>query len=148
MRSIFDPATSASLDERLRSLSPSSQRLWGQMSAGEMVCHVGDQVRCALGDLPTKPRKNVLANSALRFVLVYLLPWPKGKLPTVPEMQSTRPEEWSTDLAATTEVLRRAAARGADADWAVHPVFGPLSGREWGRLIYKHMDHHLRQFGV
>jgi hypothetical protein len=148
MPSIFDPSVCGALDRRLRSLSASTPRLWGKMTAHQMVCHVGDQVRCALGDIHAKPRKNVLSNAALRFIFVHLLPWPKGKLPTVPEMQSTRPGEWDADLAATAELIRRASARGADADWAVHPVFGPLSGGEWGRLISKHTDHHLRQFGV
>jgi hypothetical protein len=27
-------------------------------------------------------------------------------------------------------------------------VFGRISGRSWGALQYKHLDHHLRQFGV
>ena len=148
MRSIFEPAVYESLDRRLRSLSPSSQRHWGRMSPSQVVCHMGDQMRCALGELYAAPRRNPLRNAVLRLVVVHLLPWPKGKLPTSPEMLRTRPLDWNSDLASTAELLRRAAERGPDAPWGVHPVFGAISGREWGRLIFKHTDHHLRQFGV
>jgi hypothetical protein len=43
------------------------------------------------------------------------------------------------------QVVQRGATK---TEGLVHPFFGRLSGDEWGRLIYKHLDHHLRQFGV
>lgn len=76
------------------------------------------------------------------------MPWPKGVLPTLPEMQRTEPAQWSADVAAAEELFTRAAARGREAQWPDHAAFGRLSGREWGWLIYKHTDHHLRQFGA
>jgi hypothetical protein len=81
-------------------------------------------------------------------LFVHLLPWPKGRLPTLPEMQSTRPGDWERDIVAAEELLVRAADRGADAEWPEHAAFGRLSGKEWGWLTYKHTDHHLRQFGA
>jgi hypothetical protein len=45
-------------------------------------------------------------------------------------------------------LLHAAAARGAAAEWATHPAFGAISGKDYGTLIYRHFDHHLRQFGV
>jgi hypothetical protein len=63
-------------------------------------------------------------------------------------MQSSRPGEWEGDVAALRELLDRFATRPAGGTWAPHPAFGPLSGREWGRLCHRHTDYHLRQFGV
>lgn len=148
MRSLFDPADCESLVRRLRSLTPQSTALWGRMTVHQMVCHVADQVRCSLGDIPTRPRRTLLRNRVARMLLVHLMPWPKGKLPTVREMQTSAPGEWERDLAATEALLRRAAGREPGAEWPEHPAFGPLSRREWGWLIYKHTDHHLRQFGA
>jgi hypothetical protein len=148
MRSVHNASDAATLERRLCTLTPETPGLWGRMSAPQMVCHVRDQISCAIGDLPVRPRKNFLRNRYLRFVLVYLLPWPKGKLPTVSEMQTSKPSNWDEDVRLTTETLRRAAAHDVDGEWADHPAFGRLSGKEWGQLIYKHMDHHLRQFGV
>ncbi len=42
----------------------------------------------------------------------------------------------------------RCGQQDAQGDWPKHPLFGPLSGEEWGALSWKHLDYHLRQFGV
>ena len=119
------------------------------MNAPQMVCHCADQLRVALGDVPAKPTPVSLLQSRLvRQVLIYWLPWPKGKIPTAPEMQATEPDAWEGDLAALRRLVDRFAERRPDGDWPPHPAFGPLPGKEWGVLSYKHLDHHLRQFGV
>jgi hypothetical protein len=148
MRSVFEPGDRGSLARRLRALRPDAAARWGRMDAPRMLCHIADQMRMALGEVPARPRLIApLQNRALRFVAVYLLPWPKGRIPTVPEMQSTRAGVWDDDLASTEALLEAVARRGPDGRWAEHPAFGPLSGREWGWLVHKHIDHHLRQFG-
>ena len=38
--------------------------------------------------------------------------------------------------------------RPKDGAWPVHVAFGQLSGAQWGRLLYRHTDHHFKQFGV
>ncbi len=118
------------------------------MNASQMLCHIADQMRCALGDIPVTERPNPLRNRVLRLLIVFAPPWPKGRIPTAPEMKTTPPAGWEEDQAAVHQLLLRAAERGERGDWSSHPAFGRLSGREWGWLIYRHMDHHLRQFGV
>jgi hypothetical protein len=81
-------------------------------------------------------------------VLVYWLPWPKGKIPTAPEMRATKPVAWESDLQALHGLVDRFAELRPQGEWAEHPAFGRLSGKEWGVLCYLHLDHHLRQFGV
>jgi hypothetical protein len=63
---------------------------------------------------------------------------------TAPEMLTSGPGDWDTDLA---HVERRIQVVGSGAADAVHPYFGPLTPGDWGRLCWKHLDHHLRQFG-
>src|SRR5688500_17545833 len=101
MRSIHNPSNAAALSRRLQSLTPDSRRLWGKMTAPQMVCHIRDQMSCAIGELSVRPRKNMLQNRFLRFILVHLLPWPKGRLPTVSEMQTSQPTSWDEDLRLT-----------------------------------------------
>ena len=72
-------------------------------------------------------------------------PIPKGKVRTVPEMLLAKPATWQDDLDAVGELMARDAAEGATPP---HPSFGPLSHREWCILAAKHIDHHLRQFGL
>lgn len=69
----------------------------------------------------------------------------RGKEQTAPEMLRSQPISWEADVSACRELVERVARRSAR---AVHPMFGPLSPSEWGRLCWKHLDHHLVQFGV
>ncbi|HEX6559122.1 MAG TPA: DUF1569 domain-containing protein, partial [Longimicrobiales bacterium] len=60
----------------------------------------------------------------------------------------TRPAAWDADVQNLKELLREAAERGPNGQWAAHPAFGKLSGKDYGCLIYKHFNHHLTQFSV
>jgi hypothetical protein len=149
MPTLFDASTRAKVHGRIDSLAATRPGLWGKMNAPQMVCHCADQLRVALGDVPSKPTPVPLLHSRLvRQVIVYWLPWPKGKIPTAPEMQATKPAAWESDLEALHGLVDRFAERRPQGEWAAHPAFGPLSGKEWGVLCYQHLDYHLRQFGA
>jgi hypothetical protein len=147
-RSIFDDTSRQRLLERLAHLRPDSQRRWGKMTPSEMLCHLEDSLRCATGETPTRFRPSFMSNRLLRWVIIHLVPWPKGKAQTVREMLQTRPAEFTADRNRLGSSLREVGARGASANWAVHPAFGDLRGDDYGVLIYRHFDHHFRQFGI
>ena len=63
-------------------------------------------------------------------------------------MFTTAPSGWGDDVATLHALIDRVGEKDPTVEWAVHPMFGPLSGQEWGLLCWKHMDHHLRQFGA
>ena len=127
-----------------------------------MVCHAADQLRVALGDIEARTgglrlrfgdREVRVSPGLLRFrlgrrVLVHWLPWPKSRVGAPPEMLSTPPGEWSEDVAVLHALVDRVGERNAGETWGTHPVFGAISGQEWGLLCWKHLDYHLRQFGV
>jgi Protein of unknown function (DUF1569) len=136
----------AQLLERLRRLRPEAKPGWGSLDAPRMLCHVADQMRVALGDLPSKPVHSFLTRTLVKFLVVNTgLKPPRGKIQTAPEMLTSQPESWDADLAACLDLAERVGRGDAR---AVHPAFGPLSPEEWGRLCWKHLDHHLVQFGV
>jgi hypothetical protein len=147
-RTIFDPTSRNQLLERIARLRPDSERRWGRMTPNEMMCHLEDSMSCATGETPARPRKSFLSNPVVRTLIIHYVPWPKGKAQTVPEMLATRPSEFEADRQRLSERVRKAGERGPNAPWAVHPAFGQMSGRDYGVLIYRHVDHHLRQFGV
>jgi hypothetical protein len=89
-----------------------------------------------------------MSNRVMRWLIIHVMPWPKAKAQTVKEMLQTKPAEFNADRSRLQQSLRTVAARGAAADWAAHPAFGDLGGHDYGVLIYRHFDHHLRQFGV
>lgn len=132
--------------ERLQRLRPEAKAAWGTLDAPRMLCHIADQMRVALGDLPSRPVHTLATRTLLKFLVVNTgMPVPRGKIKTAPEMLNTQPTSWNADLA-TCLALAEQMGRG-EAN-AVHPAFGPLSPEEWGRLSWKHIDHHLVQFGV
>lgn len=131
------------------------------MTARQMVCHAADQLRVALGDIEVHTGqlrlrfgdREVEVNPGLlwfhlgRRILVHWLPWPKSRVGAPPEMLTTPPGEWREDIAALHALVDRVGEKNANETWAAHPVFGSISGQEWGLLCWKHLDYHLRQFG-
>ncbi len=134
------------LVERLRRLHPQAKAAWGSLDAPRMLCHVADQMRVALGDLDSVPRHSFLTRTLVKLVVVHTrLEPPRGKIQTAPEMLISKPGAWESDLASCEQLAARVGAGGAR---ATHPTFGPLTAEEWGKLCWKHLDHHLRQFDV
>lgn len=147
-KTIFRTTDREALLARLDRLTPDAKARWGTLTAPRMLCHLSDSIRVGLGEAPAECKKGPLANPVARWLLAYVVPFPKGKAQTAPEMLRTQPSDWRTDLAAARDYVRAAAARGADGQWARHPAFGGVSGKLYGVFIHKHVDHHLRQFGV
>lgn len=147
MPTLFHPAARDALRARIDRLAPMMTPQWGKMNAGQMIVHLTAQLRAGLGELPCAPKKTPMNNWLMRRLVIYVLPWPKGT-PTAPEFLAQPTGTWDEDVAALRSAIDRFAARGPDAAWAEHPAFGPLTGRMWGALSWRHLDHHLRQFGV
>ena len=145
---MFDPAVRARFQERIRSLSPDSQRRWGRMTSSQMVCHLIDQLRIALGELSTQPMSGVLRYSPVKQFVIHVLPWPKGRIQGPREAFTTVSSEWEKDLIRLQRLLDEFGQRKAQKEWPAHPMFGRMSGRLWSQLTCRHFDHHLTQFGA
>jgi hypothetical protein len=147
MKSIFNPAVHRELQDRVQRLTPQQQPHWGTMSAAQMVAHLTDSLKMASGELEVAPKNVAIRFSPLKELVLYVLPIPKG-LPTAPELIARKPDDWTAEIASLREQLNGLVERGAEALAPSHPAFGTLSPKQWGVLVYRHMDHHLRQFGV
>ncbi len=147
MKSIFNPAIHRELQDRVQRLNPRQQPAWGTMTAAQMVAHLTDSLKMASGELEVAPKRVPIRFSPLKQLVLYVLPIPKG-LPTAPELKARKPGEWTAEIADLREQLNGLVQRGPEALAPTHPAFGSLSAKQWGVLVYRHMDHHLRQFGV
>ena len=131
---------------RLRRLTPASTPGWGKFTAHGAVCHMSDQFRVALGEIACVRHDNLFTRTFMKWLVVNTpMQAPKGKVQTSPEMLTTRPGKWESDLA---ECLRLCERVGTESPRGIHPAFGPFTPEEWGRMGWKHTDHHLTQFGV
>ena len=137
--------------QRLANLRRDSARVWGKMTAAQMVCHLNDSYRSVSGEKTAGSVENVLTRTVVKWLALELpIPWARG-LRTMPEMDQlaggSPPGEFEADrneLASRTEAF---AGKPAYLATARHPFFGTMSDEEWLRWGYLHMDHHLRQFG-
>lgn len=145
-RSAHVAADREALLARLGRLQPDARAAWGRMTAPQMVAHLTESLRMADDELRIRLRPIPL-RPLVRWLLLYVLPFPKGA-PTAPELLARVPESWEADKARLRAMLAAVRAPQPGAKLAQHPLFGDMSARDWGVLIYKHMDHHLRQFGV
>lgn len=148
MRSILNDGDRAAIDRRVRSLSVSSTGRWGSMDVTGMLRHLRLSSLMALGEL-TVPSVNKRACQVfpLKHLILYVLPFPKGA-PTAPELKPADAASFEEERAAVLELLERIGTGLREGLGPAHPLFGPLSWREWGVATYKHTDHHLKQFGA
>jgi hypothetical protein len=147
-RSILNERDRAEIVNRLRSLSTSSAGRWGSMDVVGMLQHLRLASRMTLGELPVpSANKRVFQLFPLKHLILYVLPFPKGA-PTAPELKPSVAESFEEERAALLDLLDRIGTGPRDGAGPAHPLFGPLTWREWGVATYKHTDHHLRQFGA
>jgi len=119
------------------------------MTARQMVCHLNDSFRVGMGEKYASPATNALQRTLVKWIALRTsLPWPRG-VPTRPEVEQGRggtpPTEWERDRG---ELLRLIEGFAERRTFGVHPTFGEISERDWLTWCYRHVDHHLRQFGV
>jgi hypothetical protein len=149
MSTLADPNIQASCCERVGRVEPCSVPRWGRMNAHQMVCHLNDSFRVATGEKYASPATNLLQRTLVKWIALHTpVKWPPG-VPTRPELQQgqggTPPSDWERDSAD----LRRLIVAFADrTEFAAHPIFGTMSRPDWMIWGYRHVDHHLRQFGV
>lgn len=150
MKSLYDPACAGEVKARLKQIRPESSRQWGKMNAPQAVAHCAVAMEWALGE--KHPPRMFVGRILGQFVKPFVLrddePMRRNS-PTSPDLiiADTR------DLNRERERLCSQIDRFATGGYAVcttnpHPFFGRLTPEQWAVLMYKHVDHHLRQFGA
>jgi len=148
-RSLRDPAGRSAILERLARLTPNHERHWGKMEAAQLLPHLADGVRLALGEKKLEgPPKRGLKATVFRYLAIHRLPWPEGKIQSPAGAFKTTSAGWEQDRQIVVGLIERFAVAGPGQLAAEHPSFGRMGPRDWDVLQYRHMDHHLRQFGA
>jgi Protein of unknown function (DUF1569) len=148
MGTILNETDRAAISTRVRSLSTSSAGRWGTMDVTGMLKHLHLSALMALGEMPVpSANKRAFHMFPLKHLLLYVVPFPKGA-PTAPKLKPESAASMEEERAAVLELLERLGTGPRDGAGPDHPLFGPLTWREWGVVTYKHADHHLKQFGA
>ena len=146
MKTIWDEATRRALISRLESINVASQAKWGKFNATQMVRHLGDPLRAAMGELEVAAKSGPFRNPILRYLIIYWLPWPQGA-PTAPEFIPPAEGDFEANRAQFKKSLDEFVSFTQENQPKPHPAFGDLTREYWGVLTHRHIDHHLRQFG-
>jgi hypothetical protein len=144
MNNLYDGHVKAEVMVRINSLRRDSERQWGTMDVAQMLAHCAAQLQFALGENTSKLQYNAPIRWMIRQTIGFRIPWPKN-LPTAPEITITDPRDLDIEKAKLIDTINRFYEMHV---WHPHPIFGEMTKMEWGLIAYKHLDHHLRQFGV
>lgn len=146
-KSIWNPADRQALLARFDSLTPAHQPRWGKMSVAQMLRHCTLPILSCMGEFPVKPKITPFRIWPMQWLIIYVMPWPQGA-PTAPEFVISDEGDFAERRAALKAAIEKLAAGGESQPLQPHAAFGKLSGKDWGALTHRHLDHHLRQFGA
>ncbi len=133
--------------QRIDALTPESEAQWGKMNVAQMIAHCRKPLHVALGKLELKRGLIgfVFGRMAKRKFIDSDQPFNQNS-PTDPKFRVADAREFENERAGLADEVRAFVAAGPPSK--THPFFGPMDGTAWDRLMWKHLDHHLRQFGV
>ena len=149
MKSLLDPAGNAEIINRINGLKPGLQPAWGKMNVTQMLGHCQQPMRVAYGELKIKRGLlGFLFGKIAKKKLMSDTPMSKN-LPTVKNFIMPDNLNFEEEKAKLIALVKRMATEGASAiSKDPHPLFGRMTISEWDTLGWKHLDHHLQQFGV
>lgn len=151
MKNLFEAATVREVKERLGRLQPNSERQWGKMTAPQMLAHCCVSLQWAVGDVI--PDQSFVG---LRMIGKLIKPMAlkeneplRRNSPTAKSLVIADERDLEAEREKLGGLIERFAAAGpGGCTKHAHSFFGKMKPEEWAILMYKHLDHHLRQFGV
>jgi hypothetical protein len=149
MKNLFDPARASELQARLQELRADSPRLWGRMSPSQALAHCSVALEMALGDraLPRMFIGRLLGPIVKKKVVTNDEPL-RPNTPTDPHMVIRDDPAFEGARAHISTLIDRFSTGPGACTSNPHSFFGKMTPDEWAILMYKHVDHHLRQFGA
>lgn len=150
MKSVFTPETNVECIDRINQISTESQPVWGKMNAGQMFAHLNVAYAIAFDKIEVKN------NFFMKFILKKLIkPIVTGEKPykkngqTSPVFLIADERDLEKERQALIENIKKVEELGQNHfEGKVNQSFGKLTSQEWNNMFYKHLNHHLTQFGV
>jgi len=149
MKNFFERATVNEIRERMAHLRPDSERQWGKMNVAQMLAHCSAWMETAVG-LKSPPRSMIgrIFGRIAKSSVMNEKPIPHN-VPSEKSLIVTNERDFLVERQRLLELTDRFAAGGLErCTKHPHSFFGKLTPMEWATFAYKHMDHHLRQFGA
>jgi len=146
IKNLFDSGVKQEIIDRINKLTPQSQAQWGKMNVAQMLAHCQMPLGVATGK--HKLKRNFLLSLIGPFFKTKLFddqPFKKN-LPTDKSFIIANPQEFEKEKNSLIEMVNSFSAMTMSGE--KHPFFGNLTNEQWSKGTWKHLDHHLQQFGV
>ncbi|MCR9182009.1 MAG: DUF1569 domain-containing protein [Flavobacteriaceae bacterium] len=147
MQSLFTEKAFAEILGRLDNLNPESQAKWGKMDVAQMLAHCSEPLKVPLEKI-TLAKPNPVMRLLFSFFKKSLYddkPWKQG-LPTSKEFKIVDERDFEKEKQALKSLIEEFYAEKNKTEWPPHPFCGHFTTEQWGKMQYKHLDHHFRQF--
>jgi hypothetical protein len=147
MKSIYNKNDNAEIIKRINNLTAKSKASWGKMSVDQMLKHTNEAIIVAFGENQIK----------VNFLMKFLGKMIKEKVfnsefkknsPTAKEFIFKDTYDFETSKNELIKNFSRFAEGEKSIKLTNHPFWGKMTSEDWNKLMYNHVDHHLRQFGV
>ena len=151
MKNLFDATVANQVKTRLGKLEPQSERRWGKMTAAQMLAHCSVSMQWAAVEVV--PEKGALPARLMGRLVKPMVLRNEGPLrknsPTAKSLIVADERDFAKERERLSGLIDKFAVGGAaGCTKNPHSFFGRMTPEEWAILMYKHLDHHLRQFGV
>lgn len=149
MKTIFNHMHTAEILERIDKLSPNSQPQWGKMNVAQMLAHCSSFQDIAMGNsFPPRSWLGIIVGRFAKQIFYNEKTLPHN-LSTIPTILIADDREFDTEKEKLRQKIIMFQKNGPEkCTTHPHPFFGKFTSEQWGIGIYKHLDHHLKQFEV
>jgi hypothetical protein len=148
MQSLFEADVAEQIIERINGIGADTKPKWGKMNAAQMMAHCRAPFRVYFGEARSgRGIMGILFGKMAKKKLFSNKPWPQS-LPTDKSFIIKGERHFQEERDKLVEDIRRFTNEGYHVTSSNHPFFGKMSSQEWALLAYKHLDHHLQQFGA
>ena len=150
MINIFDLNEANIVIQRINNIKPDASPLWGKMSVDQMLAHFNVAYEMALEDKHPKPSgfKKWMLKLFVKPIVVGNKPYKRNSR-TAPEFVITDEKNFELEKVRLINYMLKTIELGETYfDNRESHSFGKLTKTEWNAMFYKHLDHHLSQFGV
>ncbi len=150
MESLFEPSEVELVKQRILRLTPQSPRQWGQMGVSQALAHCSAALQMATGEIcPPRSLIGRIIGPLIKPLALRDREPLRRNSPTSKALVISDERDFHVEQGKICSLIDRFATRGpAGCTSHPHAFFGALTPQEWSKLMHKHLDHHLRQFGV
>lgn len=150
MKTIRNHAQREIIIARINKLNGDEKPLWGKMTADQMMSHLVQATELPFVET-VADRSNLVSRIFIKPLILYVLTMPK-EVKVSPDLNQQengrKPQGFDVDKAVLLNSIEKLGTLPTDHKCLAHPFFGKMTAKEWAIIAHKHIDHHLKQFGV